>query len=370
VLRQAHAQIEEQKRFIEVHVRTIKALQMKLPKEEWAVSKEVHDGMDVTPQMLDPALVSPLVSHYENERQQLKRDIGNLENELGLKRAQVAQLAAENNELRKRQLDDFDALLTKNTKLGMAGHLTGEEALERVNELTERLQYIEGERDVLVKGKELLTDELEQTHKALSEAEQRVFQQGKDLVDLQVARSYLDEVVAEKEVGAKKFGALTVELGEARQAQRRAEEKAGQLSADVAELSALVEGHRKELKQKGKGYEDAYEVLQEKVQTFAARIRDLQQKLAAKMAEAESAGQTARAMARDIEQYKTDNRGMMQLMSGMEKQLNEFAGREALTESVKHECTEMAEHAVLERNQAVATEAYLRNELTKLREVS
>ena len=106
-----------------------------------------------------------------------------------------------------------------------------------------------------------------------------------------------------------------------------------------------------------------FQVLHEKVQTFAARIRDLQQKLAAKMAEAEASGQTVRAMNRDVEQLKTDNRGMIQLMNGMEKQLSEFAAREEQTDRLAHESKEMAERAVLERDQATATEAYLRQEL-------
>jgi hypothetical protein len=81
------------------------------------------------------------------------------------------------------------------------------------------------------------------------------------------------------------------------------------------------------------------------------------------MAEAEASGQTVRAMNRDVEQLKTDNRGMIQLMNGMEKQLSEFAAREEQTDRLAHESKEMAERAVLERDQATATEAYLRQEL-------
>ena len=111
------------------------------------------------------------------------------------------------------------------------------------------------------------------------------------------------------------------------------------------------------------------QVLHEKVQTFATRIRDLQQKLAAKTHEAEASAQTVRAMSRDIEQLKTDNRGMIQLMGGMEKQLSEFASREEQTDRLAHESKEHVEKAMLERDQAVATEEYTRQELTKLREV-
>ena len=56
-------------------------------------------------------------------------------------------------------------------------------------------------------------------------------------------------------------------------------------------------------------------------------------------------------------------------MGGMEKQLSEFASREEQTDRLAHESKEHVEKAMLERDQAVATEEYTRQELTKLREV-
>ena len=142
----------------------------------------------------------------------------------------------------------------------MVGHMSGDDALERVAELSEMLQCLEEERDLLVKGKEKLTDELETTNKNLSDAEQRNFQLSEDLKELQVTRKYLDEVVAEKDIGAKKFVAQSAELGQARQKQRQAEEKVAALAAEVSELSTLVEGHRTELRKREKANEDQAEV--------------------------------------------------------------------------------------------------------------
>ena len=252
--------LQQQSELMQQYVQECKVLRLRLPADMQEVTKEERDGMDVTPQMMDPSVVSPLVAGYEGRMAELKALNTKLVNDKDMLRGQVRQLTEENEELRKRQLEDFDALLTKNVKRGMAGHMSGDEAMERVAELTERMQYLEEERDLLVKGKEMLTDELEQTGKVLSETEQRNFKLSEDLKELQFTRSYLDEVVAEKDVGAKKFVAQSAELGEARQQQRRAEETAQRLVADVAELSGIVEGHRVELRQKDKTNETQAEV--------------------------------------------------------------------------------------------------------------
>lgn len=65
--------------------------------------------------------------------------------------------------------------------------------------------------------------------------------------------------------------------------------------------------------------------------------------------ESEAAQQKARTYARDLEQMRQDNEGMITLMGGLEKQLAEFAGREERTDQLATECRESAEKALLER---------------------
>ncbi len=259
-LKQAHHQIKAKDELMERYVQEMKVLRLRLPEDLQEVTKEERDGMEVSPQVTDPALLSPLITAYEGRIAELNALNTKIQTDKDSLRAQVRILTEENEELRKKQLEDFDELLTRNAKRGVAGHMSGDDALERVAELSEMLQCLEEERDLLVKGKEKLTDELETTNKNLSDAEQRNFQLSEDLKDLQVTRKYLDEVVAEKDIGAKKFVAQSAELGQARQKQRQAEEKVVALAAEVSELSTLVEGHRTELRKREKAKEDQAEV--------------------------------------------------------------------------------------------------------------
>ena len=73
-------------------------------------------------------------------------------------------------------------------------------------------------------------------------------------------------------------------------------------------------------------------------------------------------------MRRELDQVLADNKGMVLLMGRMEKQLADFGAREEKVESAARACKDAAEKALLERDTAVATEAYLRGELERLRE--
>jgi chromosome segregation ATPase len=73
-------------------------------------------------------------------------------------------------------------------------------------------------------------------------------------------------------------------------------------------------------------------------------------------------------MRRELDQVLADNRGMVLLMGRMEKQLSEFGSREERVEAVARECKAAADQALVERDAAVATEAYLRAELSRLRD--
>jgi len=73
-------------------------------------------------------------------------------------------------------------------------------------------------------------------------------------------------------------------------------------------------------------------------------------------------------MRRELDQVLADNKGMVLLMGRMEKQLAEFGSREEKVEAAARDCKDTADKALLERDTAVATEAYLRGELQRLRE--
>jgi chromosome segregation ATPase len=238
-----------------------------------------------------------------------------------------------------------------------------------VKELRERLSYVEEERGMLVGQKEVLTSELEKALKERSESDLQVFQLSENLRELQYTRSFLDELVREKELLEGRVVLLTKELSEERARGRQQAEATGLLREETEHLHEAVRSSDSERKSAVLAFEEQGEVFHEKIQTFATRIRDLQSKLAKAIHEREASSSNANSMRRSFEQLKTDNGGMVSLMGTMEKKLNEYSQKESRMDELAASCKESAEQALLERDQAVANEAYLRQELSRLREV-
>ena len=157
-MKRAHQQIKAKDELMERYVQEMKVLRLRLPEDLQEVTEEERNGMEVSPQVTDPALLSPLITAYEGRIAELNAMNTKIQTDKDSLRAEVRILTEENEELRKKQLEDFDELLTRNAKRGMVGHMSGDDALERVAELSEMLQCLEEERDLLVKGKEKLTD--------------------------------------------------------------------------------------------------------------------------------------------------------------------------------------------------------------------
>ena len=274
----------------------------------------------------------------------------------------VKRLVRENEDMRLAQLRDFD-------QEGWRAGGGGGAHQAQVSELTERLAYVEEERGCLLKQKEMVVAELEECLRERSEADERCAAISADLKELAYTRAFLDQTVREKEQAEETVVAQARQLSE-EQARGRAQAEATRLLRDeVNELSGRCERAEDERKRGAAEAEAAGEALHSKVQVFAARIRDLQARLADRTAEWERSVAAERETARSLEQTSRDNAGMMALMGNMERQLADFAEREGRTEAAAAECRAAAEQALLERDAAVSSESYLRAELARLREV-
>ena len=238
-----------------------------------------------------------------------------------------------------------------------------------MSELQERLAYVEEERGLLLRQKETLTDELEACLKDRAETDRKLFAAEAENKELHFARAYLDEVMSEKGQSEATVLQQAADLS-ASEARGRAQAEStyqlrDELDACRRELTAAEAGRAAA----AAALEEQSEVLTAKIQTFAARIRDLQTKVVAATNKSEAAEAAGRTMRRELEQMRADNQGMLVLMGSMERQLADFASREERTEVVARECRASAETALLERDAAVAAEGYLRTELGRLREV-
>jgi len=217
---------------------------------------------------------------------------------------------------------------------------------EQAAEQLSRLETLQRERDDLDVAGANLTEELRRAREALRYSE-------KEANSLQSERDNLEQRTLHSGDELSVAGARLEELNDELEELRRKTE----------ELQSLVHTAQQERGDMDRTLEAETEALQEKILSSAKRISELQTKLSSKSQEADSAKQQIRAQRRDIEQLRKDSQGMVQLLGGMEKQLNEFASRESGTETLAAECRESAEKAIMDRDTAQTAEVFLKKVL-------
>jgi chromosome segregation ATPase len=98
------------------------------------------------------------------------------------------------------------------------------------------------------------------------------------------------------------------------------------------------------------------------------RVKEVQSQMMKKSVELDTAQELARKLKREYQSTRQDAEGMLQVMSGLERQINEYSGREAEVEARDRKCREDVETAFTERDQAVARADQNKREIERLQE--
>jgi chromosome segregation ATPase len=88
-----------------------------------------------------------------------------------------------------------------------------------------------------------------------------------------------------------------------------------------------------------------------KFKAFEDRVKELQLQLLQKSQELENAQEVARKLRREYQSTRQDAEGMLQVMSGLERQLAEYSNRESEIERLAGESKEKLEEAYVARDQ-------------------
>ena len=107
-LKRAHQQIKAKDELMERYVQEMKVLRLRLPEDLQEVTEEERNGMEVSPQVTDPALLSPLITAYEGRIAELNAMNTKIQTDKDSLRAEVRILTEENEELRKERLANFN----------------------------------------------------------------------------------------------------------------------------------------------------------------------------------------------------------------------------------------------------------------------
>ncbi|CAM9214818.1 unnamed protein product [Ectocarpus sp. 12 AP-2014] len=313
--------------------------------------------------------MSPLLAAYDARIQDLERQVAAQRDGMEELAGRTHQLVEENDTLRQEHTRELDELVQQ---AGASGGLGGVGAREMVGELNERINVLMAENTVMADQTSAMAKELDAVHEELEDREAQMAALTKALSEAGVGLRTLEERVprlerekahAEGELmkavnAMSEREAALAEVGEKLGASK---EEARRLSVKLAELEADRSAMEKQA-------ENDADVSAERVRATGQRITELQGLMAARAQEADMNGDRARKLQRELDSKRRDAEGMLQVMSGMERQIDEFSSREDSTTSLAKESKQKVEDPLLARDQARALEIQFRRELARVLE--
>lgn len=243
---------------------------------------------------------------------------------------------------------------------------------EIISELNERIDILMTENGLLAEQKFAITAELEQHHNDLVARTQelkslqsqhnqmkREFQQCK--LTLQQVESDRDEAASQalkysealSKVDAQLLS-FQEQLTQSRQQEHEVTRQCNELKKD---LQTALKGHE----------EESYHTLKG-VKVLEDRIRELQVALLEKTKESDVAQDTVRKLRREYQGTRQDAEAMLQVMTGLEKQVSEYAARETEIENLAKDSKLKVSEANGLRDQAMLREKMLNDEIARLQQ--
>eukprot|EP00752_Nemacystus_decipiens_P012773 g11312.t1 len=332
-----------------------------------------HTGQDVVedlpPWVTSSEVMSPLLAAYDARIQDLEGQIAAQRDGMEELAGRTHQLVEENDQLRQEHTRELDELVQQ---AGASGGLGGVGAREMVGELNERISILMAENTVMADQTSAMAKELEAVHEEMEEREVQMAALTKALSEAGVGLRTLEERVPQLEQQKahaegelmKSVNALSereAALSETGEKLRVSKEEVRRLTNKVAELEADRAAMERQA-------ENDADVTAERVRAAGQRITELQGLLAARGQEADANGDRARKLQRELDSTRRDAEGMLQVMSGMEKQIADLSSREESNNGIAKESKQKVEDALLARDQARALEIQSRRELARVLE--
>ena len=316
-----------------------------LEEEKWSASRNVVEAARKRTRELEAALASA------------REDVVQL-------RSRASEIIGENEELHAK-LERDAASVTPQQQGGKPEQL-GESAAEYVRELEERVEILSGENGLLAEEASALQAETQRLGRELSKSEAERLKLKEEL-DLELKRSKEKDVdlVKEKEARAmsvKRFLEKGKECASLENSKRELEASALEMQKQMDTLRDQSEEKSVALLELGKRLEVEGDDMWSKVQASVSRARELQETAAAAVNELETVKEKMRSEKRELESCKSDNAGMVKVMSTMERALAKYAYREAEVANATKDAKETAELALSDRDAArVRLEVVLRD---------
>lgn len=261
---------------------------------------------------------------------------------------------AENEELRARQLEELkysSGTAGDMSRLAPSGPLNN----ELLHELNERVTILMEENAVLVEQKIVLATELDKQQALLS----------KQTTDVAHLNQKIGELSAEQQSLLQRLAQAETDRDEAARHALSCSDALGKAEQEIDELNEQLTVQKQRHKDIDMAYADLKKQLKnlsvkldvdgdthlQRVLQAEERVRELQAQLLQRTQEYESVSEVLRKLRLEYNSTRQDAEGMLQVMGGMERQLNEYAAKEDVMERAIRDAREKTEDALVLKEQ-------------------
>eukprot|EP01041_Mallomonas_annulata_P004225 gene4225-8404_t len=346
-------------------LKELKAYQLKYPSPYSAAHPLMGD--ELPPWISSSDINSPLFDAYDARIAELEDVVNQQRLHLDKFREEATSLVTENTNLRNAQLETLrqSAVQHKRDEGGGGSGTFGPLEAELLNELNERAEILMAENAIMVEQKTTLVTELENYQAELQRSNQDVSHLNQQLAqlskELQHTRGRMAQAERDREEAASHTQRYSEALGkvEAELDECKDQLSVWQQKGEVAD-SNMTEA-RKQLKAMlAKMEEDSFGYMR-RTKGAEDRVKELHVQLLLRTKELDESNEVARKLRREYQSTRQDAEGMLQVMSGLERQLGEFAAREEDVQRVGKESKERLEEAL-----AISREEQCRREMDRL----
>lgn len=315
-------------------------------------------------------IVNPLFVAYDLRIKELEDTISKQNYNYSSLQDMVGGIVSENEALKSELLENISG--SKFQRASNMPSSSSSASSELVSELNERIDVLMAENAVLVEHKSALSSELENYHEELnklaeenSKYSKQISLLGKEVQSLKASMLQLENDRNEAGLHAMKFSEAFSKADSQLELLR---EQHSQARDKISEQDLLIEDLKKALKSVEANANAEAHSLVKKMKVLEDRMKELQNALGKKTFELDESLEVSRKVRREYASTRQDAEGMLQVMGGLEKQVLQYAAREADLEKLMKEYRDKMEESLTSRDQALCKEEFYRKEVARLQE--
>jgi chromosome segregation ATPase len=207
---------------------------------------------------------------------------------------------------------------------------------EVLADLQAQLDLLHGENNLLIEQRSVLLGELESHQAELERKAEEMAQQAQQLFaavsDVQALSKRVEQATQDRDAAAAQALSYSDILGKAEVDQEALTEQVAGLTQRCREAEGLVQEYKRQLRSLSSQGEVESVASTKRVQDAENRVRELHGVVHAKTQEIDRLNEVLRKLHAEFQSTRQDALGMIDVMAGLERQLQEYATREAEVE--------------------------------------